>query len=125
MLSVGGAQPLCCQLPPGLFGSMKHEDRGLSGVQATKHHPSSVDLELIKRLAAATSASSLTSFLSREFDCISRDLAGELRQQALRQQAVIDGVTERLLHVDSMMSPAQRGTFLLGTMQALDSFKPL
>ncbi|KAI7846328.1 hypothetical protein COHA_000165 [Chlorella ohadii] len=43
--------------------------------QATKHHPSSVDLELIKRLASATSASSLTSFLAKEFDCIPRDLA--------------------------------------------------
>lgn len=45
--------------------------------QATKHHPSSVDLELIKRLASSTAASSLTSFLSKEFDCIPRDLAGE------------------------------------------------
>lgn len=44
--------------------------------QATKHHPSSVDLELIKRLASSTASSTLTSFLSKEFDCISRDLAG-------------------------------------------------
>lgn len=44
--------------------------------QATKHHPSSVDLELIKRLASSTAASSLTSFLAKEFDCIPRDLAG-------------------------------------------------
>lgn len=48
-----------------------------SASQATKHHPSSVDLELIKRLASSTAASSLTSFLSKEFDCIPRDLAGE------------------------------------------------
>lgn len=44
--------------------------------QATKHHPSSVDLELIKRLAGATPCASLTSFLSKEFDCISREYAG-------------------------------------------------
>ncbi|PRW61315.1 DNA topoisomerase 6 subunit B [Chlorella sorokiniana] len=43
--------------------------------KATKHHPSSVDLELIKRLASSTAASSLTSFLAKEFDCIPRDLA--------------------------------------------------
>lgn len=46
--------------------------------KATKHHPSSVDLELIKRLASSTAATTLTSFLSREFDCISRDLAEKI-----------------------------------------------
>ena len=45
--------------------------------QATKHHPSSVDLELIKRLVGSSTAASLTAFLSKEFDCVSRDLAGE------------------------------------------------
>lgn len=45
-------------------------------LQGTKHHPSSVDLELIKRLAAASTYTTLTSFLCREFDCISKDLAG-------------------------------------------------
>ena len=49
--------------------------------QATKHHPSSVDLELIKRLAGATASTSLTSFLAREFDCVSRDLAGAALQR--------------------------------------------
>ena len=44
--------------------------------QATKHHPSSVDLELIKRLAGATACTTLAAFLSKEFDCISRTLAG-------------------------------------------------
>lgn len=48
----------------------------LLDAQATKHHPSSVDLELIKRLAASTACTSLTAFLAKEFDCISRDLAG-------------------------------------------------
>ncbi|KAI3432870.1 hypothetical protein D9Q98_010453 [Chlorella vulgaris] len=46
--------------------------------KATKHHPSSVDLELIKRLAASTPCTSLISFLSKEFDCISRDLAEKI-----------------------------------------------
>jgi DNA topoisomerase-6 subunit B len=45
---------------------------------ATKHHPSSVDLELIKRLAAATPAPTLTAFLCREFACVSRELAGRI-----------------------------------------------
>ncbi|EFN52240.1 hypothetical protein CHLNCDRAFT_26891 [Chlorella variabilis] len=44
--------------------------------KATKHHPSSVDLELIKRLASSTNCTSLAAFLSKEFDCIRRDLAG-------------------------------------------------
>jgi DNA topoisomerase VI B subunit len=50
---------------------------------ATKHHPSSVDLELIKRLAASTPAPTLSAFLCREFACVSRELAarivGEMR----------------------------------------------
>lgn len=46
--------------------------------KATKHHPSSVDLELIKRLATSTSTQSLSAFLCREFACISRDLAGRI-----------------------------------------------
>ncbi|GAB4814846.1 hypothetical protein N2152v2_001892 [Parachlorella kessleri] len=46
--------------------------------KATKHHPSSVDLELIKRLAAASTATSLTGFLCKDFACISKDLAGRI-----------------------------------------------
>lgn len=42
----------------------------------TKHHPSSVDLELVKRLIAATDAKTLTAFLRKEFDCVSAALAG-------------------------------------------------
>lgn len=49
---------------------------GCRWLQATKHHPSSVDLELIKRLASSTNCTSLAAFLSKEFDCIRRDLAG-------------------------------------------------
>lgn len=50
---------------------------GANACQATKHHPSSVDLELIKRLASSTPCTTLTSFLCKEFDCISKDLAGK------------------------------------------------
>jgi len=46
--------------------------------KATKHHPSSTDLEILKRLAASTSASTLSAFLCREFACVSRDLAGRI-----------------------------------------------
>ena len=46
--------------------------------QVTKHHPSSVDLELVKRLVVATDKKNMVAFLSKEFDCITRDLAGAL-----------------------------------------------
>ena len=45
-------------------------------LQATRHHPSAVDLELVKRLVATTKCSSLQRFLSQEFSSIDRDLAG-------------------------------------------------
>ena len=44
--------------------------------QVTKHHPSSVDLELVKRLAASTKCSTMLRFLCQEFSCIDKDLAG-------------------------------------------------
>lgn len=44
--------------------------------QATKHHPSSVDLELVKRLLADTRATTMGAFLAREFDNVSKALAG-------------------------------------------------
>lgn len=50
--------------------------------QAVKHHPAAVDLELIKRLAGATPCTTLVAFLSKEFDCVSRDYAGELMAAA-------------------------------------------
>ena len=53
-----------------------------SAVQAVKHHPASVDLELVKRLIVTTKASNLQKFLATEFTSISRDLAG----------VVLDGV---------------------------------
>lgn len=43
-----------------------------------KHHPASVDLELIKRLAVTTKAKSLQQFLYKDFSCISKDFAGTL-----------------------------------------------
>ncbi|CAK0734996.1 hypothetical protein CVIRNUC_000513 [Coccomyxa viridis] len=46
--------------------------------QEVKHHPASVDLELIKRLAATTKAKSLQQFLYKDFSCISKDFAGRL-----------------------------------------------
>ncbi|KAK9811024.1 hypothetical protein WJX73_007287 [Symbiochloris irregularis] len=44
----------------------------------TKHHPASVDLELVKRLAASSKASTLHKFLASEFSNIPKDLAGRL-----------------------------------------------
>lgn len=41
-----------------------------------KHHPASVDLELVKRLVASTTTSNLQSFLYKEFSCISKEYAG-------------------------------------------------
>ena len=45
-------------------------------VQDVKHHPASVDLELIKRLLATTKCKTLQQFLAREFSSISKDYAG-------------------------------------------------
>ncbi|GFR50834.1 hypothetical protein Agub_g13107 [Astrephomene gubernaculifera] len=46
--------------------------------RTTKHHPSSVDLELVKRLIAGSEATTLRAFLRREFDCVNQDLAERL-----------------------------------------------
>uniref|UniRef100_A0A1D2A4G6 DNA topoisomerase 6 subunit B n=1 Tax=Auxenochlorella protothecoides TaxID=3075 RepID=A0A1D2A4G6_AUXPR len=43
-----------------------------------KHHPASVDLELIKRLAAASKDATLLAFLSKSFACVSRELSGRI-----------------------------------------------
>ena len=43
-----------------------------------KHHPASVDLELIKQLITTTSCHSLQRFLAKEFSCISKEYAGQL-----------------------------------------------
>lgn len=47
-------------------------------VQEVKHHPASVDLELIKRLAATTKCKSLQQFLYKDFSCISKDFASAI-----------------------------------------------
>ncbi|KAG7673745.1 hypothetical protein Ndes2437B_g01910 [Nannochloris sp. 'desiccata'] len=62
--------------------------------KATKHHPSSADLEILKRLAASTPAPTLSAFLCREFACVSRDLAGRI-------------IDEMRAGADSHMSPGE------------------
>ena len=47
-----------------------------------KHHPASVDLELVKRLAASTTAPTLPAFLAKEFACVSKAHAQRLVQEA-------------------------------------------
>eukprot|EP00889_Picochlorum_renovo_P003283 jgi/Picre1/30313/NNA_005677.t1 len=49
--------------------------------EATKHHPSSVDLELVKRLVESTKYTKLSSFLYKEFDCVSKDLAERISDE--------------------------------------------
>lgn len=44
--------------------------------QDVKHHPASVDLELIKRLLETTRCKTLQQFLAKEFSSISKDYAG-------------------------------------------------
>lgn len=46
-----------------------------------RHHPSSVDLELVKRLAKTSGAKDVASFLTREFSCISKDHAARLVEE--------------------------------------------
>lgn len=55
----------------------------LAWLQITKHHPSSVDLELVKRLITETRAANLTAFLTREFDQVNKALAGRWRLQEI------------------------------------------
>ena len=47
--------------------------------QAAKHHPASVDLELVKRLIMTKGGANLQRFLAKEFSCITKDLAGGFR----------------------------------------------
>lgn len=47
-----------------------------------KHHPASVDLELVKRLLATTRAPTLRAFLAREFSCVSKAHADRLAAEA-------------------------------------------
>lgn len=47
-----------------------------------KHHPASVDLELVKRLLATTRAPTLRAFLHREFSCVGKAHADRLAAEA-------------------------------------------
>jgi DNA topoisomerase VI subunit B len=47
-----------------------------------KHHPASVDLELVKRLLTTTRAPTLRAFLAREFSCVSKAHADRLAAEA-------------------------------------------
>ena len=51
-----------------------------AAVQATKHHPKSVDLELVKQLIQKTKYNKLQHFLCKEFDAINSEHAGEYCQ---------------------------------------------
>ncbi len=46
-------------------------------LQATKHHPKSVDLELVKQLIQKTKYTKLQQFLCKEFDAINAEYAGQ------------------------------------------------
>jgi DNA topoisomerase VI subunit B len=46
-----------------------------------KHHPASVDLELVKRLLADSPAPTMAAFLAREFSCISKAHASRLASE--------------------------------------------
>ena len=47
-----------------------------------KHHPASVDLELVKRLLGTTRAPTLRTFLHREFSCVGKAHADRLAAEA-------------------------------------------
>ncbi len=47
----------------------------------TKHHPASVDLELIKRLLQSSPRANMVAFLKNEFACISADKAERLIEE--------------------------------------------
>ncbi|KAK9847694.1 hypothetical protein WJX84_000913 [Apatococcus fuscideae] len=49
--------------------------------KATKHHPRSVDLELVKQLIQKTKYSKLQQFLCKEFDAINSEHAGKLIEE--------------------------------------------
>ena len=51
--------------------------KSAAAMQATKHHPKSVDLELVKQLIQKTKYNKLQQFLCKEFDAINSEHAGE------------------------------------------------
>ena len=102
--------------------------------EATKHHPSSVDLELVKRLIESTKYTKLSTFLCKEFDCVSKDLseriADELGSGALMDPADLEEQDilrlHQLLHEVRFpdpdghhLSPAGEYNLRLGVMKEL------
>ncbi|GIL73715.1 hypothetical protein Vretimale_5397 [Volvox reticuliferus] len=104
--------------------------------RATKHHPSSVDLELVKRLIAATDTKTLTAFLRKEFACVSHALAerlvgemqagveGDMNPRQLTDKQVVR--LHQLLHEvrfydpkGDHLSPAGEYNLRLGVMKEL------
>ena len=60
-----------------LYWAKSHFTDIMTAVQATKHHPKSVDLELVKQLIQKTKYNKLQQFLCKEFDAINAEHAGE------------------------------------------------
>ena len=84
--------------------------------QEVKHHPSSMDLELVKRLVVSTKRATLQQFLAKEFSCISNEYAGTpvflQSQSAAGDSCYIRGSAMLLIclchshFIDSKMKPA-------------------
>lgn len=79
-------------------------------LQVVKHHPASVDLELVKRLVQASTAKSLQSFLHKEFSNISKDYAGELRHAITQSWRILAGQSEKLELIVSWRVCERRAT---------------
>jgi DNA topoisomerase VI subunit B len=104
----------------------------------TRHHPSSVDLEQVKRLLADTRAPTMAAFLAREFDAVDKPLAlrllGELRSCGLKAdgdpQKATAAQAARLHHLlrearfrdpsGAHLSPAGEYNLRLGVMKELN-----
>lgn len=70
-------------MPPAAEQFLVQQMTTAADLQEVKYHPSSVDLELVKRLAAKTSWPTLLQFLVKEFSCIPKPLAGAHRRCSL------------------------------------------
>lgn len=53
----------------------------MSSIQVVKHHPASVDLELVKRLVENSNDGNLLSFLSKSFACVNKVLATRILEE--------------------------------------------
>ena len=73
------------------------DEQSSCDMQATKHHPKSVDLELVKQLIQKTKYTKLQQFLCKEFDAINAEYAGEILTHEIGiAQQVLRG-SDRLL----------------------------